>query len=341
MKPPARTPVKLDEIVAPIQEDLRRVERVLHEGVRSVAPLISEVGSYTFDGGGKRVRPVLVLLAARLCGYRGPRAIQVAAAAECLHTATLTHDDVVDGAEMRRGRPSVNAQFGTRLAILMGDFLLAQSSSLLVADGNADILAIYADSIRKMAEGEVIQLMRSFDPEIPESVYLDVIGRKTASSIAAAAEAGSILGGVTLSERRSLREYGWQVGLALQLVDDAIDYLSSGDELGKSRFTDVAEGKVTLPLLLTLKRCSAAERGEITAIIKSLAAASAAGQAPPEREQVERVAELVSRHRGAELALERASECSDAANASIEAFVDCEAKQALCELARFVVTRRT
>ena len=187
MKPPA----KLDEIVAPIHDDLQQVERALRESVRSVAPLLSEVGDYTFAAGGKRVRPILVLLAARLCGYRGPRAIQVAAAAECLHTATLTHDDVVDGAELRRGRPSVNAQFGTRLAILVGDFLLAQSSSLLVADGNPDILAIYADSIRKMAEGEVLQLMRSFDPGIPESVYLDVIGRKTATSIAAAAEAGS------------------------------------------------------------------------------------------------------------------------------------------------------
>ena len=271
MKPPA----KLDEIVAPIQEDLRQVERALRESVRSVAPLLSEVGDYTFAAGGKRVRPILVLLAARLCGYRGPRAIQVAAAAECLHTATLTHDDVVDGADLRRGRPSVNAQFGTRLAILVGNFLLAQSSSLLVADGNPDILAIYADSIRKMAEGEVLQLMRSFDPGIPESVYLDVIGRKTATSIAAAAEAGSILGGVTLSERRALREYGWQVGLAFQLVDDALDYLSSGEELGKAQLTDLSEGKVTLPLLLTLKNCSGAERDEIEAAVKSFAIASA------------------------------------------------------------------
>lgn len=335
MKPPA----KLDEIVAPIHDDLQQVERALRESVRSVAPLLSEVGGYTFDAGGKRVRPVLVLLAARLCGYRGPRAIQVAAAAECLHTATLTHDDVVDGADLRRGRPSVNARFGTRLAILVGDFLLAQSSSLLVADGNQDILAIYADSIRKMAEGEVLQLMRSFDPGIPESVYLDVIGRKTATSIAAAAEAGSILGGVTLSERRAVREYGWQVGLAFQLVDDALDYLSSGEELGKAQLTDLAEGKVTLPLLLTLKQCSGAERVEIESAVKSFAVASQEEAADPER--IARVAELVARHRGAEGAQERARQCVESAVASIDPFVDCEAKQALCELAWFVLTRRT
>jgi octaprenyl-diphosphate synthase len=331
-----KPPVKLDEIVAPIADDLAQVERVLRESVRSVAPLLSEVGDYTFDAGGKRVRPMLVLLAARLCGYRGPRAIQVAAAAECLHTATLTHDDVVDGADLRRGRPSVNAQFGTRLAILVGDFLLAQSSSLLVADGNQDILAIYADSIRKMAEGEVLQLMRSFDPGIPESVYLDVIGRKTATSIAAAAEAGSILGGVTLSERRAVRDYGWQVGLAFQLVDDALDYLSSGEELGKAQLTDLSEGKVTLPLLLTLKRGSSAERDEIEAALKSFSY-----DEEPDPERVARVAELVARHRGAEAAQQRAHECVEAAVASIDPFVDCEAKYALCELARFVVTRRT
>ncbi len=336
-----KSPAKLEQIVTPIQEDLRQVERVLREGVRSVAPLLSEAGDYTFAAGGKRVRPILVLLTARLCGYRGPRAIQVAAAAECLHTATLTHDDVVDGADLRRGRPSVNAQFGTRLAILVGDFLLAQSSSLLVADGNADILAIYADSIRQMAEGEVLQLMRSFDPEIPESVYLDVIGRKTATSIAAAAEAGSILGGVTLSERRAVREYGWQVGLAFQLVDDALDYLSTGEELGKAHLTDLSEGKVTLPLLITLKRCSASERAEIQAAIKAFAAATArAGEEPPDPSQLSRVAELVAQHRGAELVQDRARECAESAIQSIDPFVDCEARRALSELARFVVSRR-
>ena len=142
---------KLDEITASIAEDLTRVERALSEGMRSVAPLITEIGAYTFEGGGKRIRPVLVLLSARLAGYRGPRAIQVGAAAEFLHTATLVHDDVVDGAQTRRGQPSVNAQFGLRLAILVGDFLLATSSAMLVEDGNNEILAAYSDTIRRMA----------------------------------------------------------------------------------------------------------------------------------------------------------------------------------------------
>ena len=199
---------KLDEITASIAEDLTRVERALSEGMRSVAPLITEIGAYTFEGGGKRIRPVLVLLSARLAGYRGPRAIQVGAAAEFLHTATLVHDDVVDGAQTRRGQPSVNAQFGLRLAILVGDFLLATSSAMLVEDGNNEILAAYSDTIRRMAEGEVLQLTSSFDPDVSEARYLDVIGRKTATLLATAAESGALLGGVTRSERRAVREYG-------------------------------------------------------------------------------------------------------------------------------------
>ncbi len=332
--------LQLDDITAPIGEDLLSVERELHYAMRSAAPLISESGDYTLDGGGKRVRPMLVVLAARLCGYRGPRAVQVAAAAEILHTATLVHDDVVDGATTRRGRPSVNAHFGTRLAILLGDFLLATSSHMLVEDGDLDILGAYSDTIRVMAEGEVLQLAHSFDPEIPESIYLDVIGRKTATLLATAAESGAILGSVTRSERRAVREYGWQFGLAFQLVDDALDYVGDGAELGKAPFTDLAEGKVTLPLLLTLKRCSVAERDYITSVLKTLTRCAETGDAP-DRDEMARVAESVKRWNGAETALQRADGRASAARVRIETFVDCEAKRALDALTYFVVRRRS
>ena len=332
--------LQLDDITAPIGEDLISVERVLHYAMRSAAPLISESGDYTLDGGGKRVRPILVVLAARLCGYRGPRAVQVAAAAEILHTATLVHDDVVDGAETRRGRPSVNAHFGTRLAILLGDFLLATSSQMLVEDGDLDILGAYSDTIRVMAEGEVLQLTNSFDPEIAESLYFDVIGRKTATLLATAAESGAILGGVTRSERRAVREYGWQFGLAFQLVDDALDYASTGAELGKAPLTDLAEGKVTLPLLATLKRCSVGERNDISARIKSFALASQQRE-DPEAESLQQVAESVKRHRGVEVTIDRARRCAALAQAQIEPFVDGDARHALVALTEFVVSRRS
>jgi octaprenyl-diphosphate synthase len=335
-----KPPRKLEEIVAPVSEELRQVEHLLRDGTRSVASLINEAGHYTFAGGGKRIRPALVLLASRLCGYRGPRAIQLATAVELLHAATLVHDDVVDDSPVRRGRPSVNAKFGTKLAILVGDFLYAQSSQMVVEDGNPDLLAMLADAILRMAEGEVLQLSRSFDPALPESLYLDVIGRKTATLMAAATESGAIIAGVTRSERRAVREYGWQLGLAFQLADDVLDYVGSGEELGKLTLTDLREGKVTLPLLLTLKRCTVAEGEEISAAIKDLALASVDDEGEPDPDQLQRVLALVERYRGVELTLARARECIELALFNVEPFEECEAKQALRELAEFVVVRR-
>jgi octaprenyl-diphosphate synthase len=328
----------LDRIITFLRDDLEQVERVMREGMRSVAPVIPTIGAHTFGSGGKRIRPVMVLLAARLCGYRGPRAIQIAAAAEYLHSASLLHDDVVDGAETRRGRPSVNAQFGSKLAILVGDFLYARTCQTLVEDGDPDILAAFAESIRAMAEGEVLQLTRSFDPEMSESTYLEVIGGKTSSLLAAAAEAGAILGGVTRSERRAVRDYGWQLGLAFQLVDDALDYAGSAEDLGKAPLTDVSEGKLTLPLIATLKRCSTAERDAVSSLLKSFALQSAVGKVP-DRDEVLRVADCVKRHHGVQSALARAQQLCSQARERIEPFVDCEAKQAMLALADFVVDR--
>jgi octaprenyl-diphosphate synthase len=330
--------MRLDSITALVQDDLQQVERLLREGMRSVAPLIPEVGEHAFASGGKRVRPLLVLLCARLCGYRGPRAVQVASAVEFLHTATLMHDDVVDGATLRRGRPSVNARWGDRAAILVGDFLYARASQTLVEDGNPDVLWIYANAIRMMSEGEVMQLERSFEPEIGEAVYLDVIGQKTSSLLATAAESGAILGGVTRAERNAVREYGWQVGLAFQIVDDALDYVGDGAELGKAPLTDLAEGKVTLPLILALKRCSGAERALVSASLKGIAKASLAGDAASTAD-IASVAAVVARHRGAELSLERARECAARARAQIAPFAECDAQRALFDLADFVVQR--
>ena len=330
----------LDRIIAFLREDLEQVERVMRAGMRSVAPVIPTIGEHTFGSGGKRIRPVMVLLAARLCGYRGPRAIQIAAAAEYLHSASLLHDDVVDGAETRRGRPSVNARFGSKLAILVGDFLYARTCQTLVEDGDPDILAAFSESIRAMAEGEVLQLTRSFDPEMSEATYLEVIGGKTSSLLAAAAEAGAILGGVTRSERRAVREYGWQLGLAFQLVDDALDYAGSEQDLGKAPLTDVSEGKLTLPLIATLKRCGTGERDAISSLLKDFALHSASGRTP-DREAVLRVADTVKRHHGVESALSRAQQLGAQARAQIEPFVDCEAKHAMLALADFVVGRHS
>ena len=222
-----------------------------------------DLGDHVLASGGKRIRPVLVLLCSELCGYSGPRCVQVAAAVELLHTATLLHDDVVDLSELRRGRPSANAIWGNRRAVLGGDFFYARASSMIVEDGNLDILWIFADTIRSMAEGELLQLEHSFDATVTEAHYFSVIERKSAVLLSAACEAGAILGGVTRGERRKLAEFGREAGLAFQLRDDALDYEAGQDVLGKRPLTDIREGKVTLPLLLALKRCTPAERGAV------------------------------------------------------------------------------
>lgn len=335
MKPSAL----FDAIVTPLRDDLLQVERVLRESMRSVVTLIPQVAEHTFDGGGKRIRPILVLLAARLCGYQGPRAVLLASCVEFLHSASLLHDDVIDGAAQRRGRPSVNARFGERQAILVGDYMYARACQMIVEDGDIEILSTYAESLRQMAEGQLLELSKSFDPDVSEAVYMEVIGSKTSSLLAAAAESGGILGGVTRPERRALWEFGWELGLAFQLVDDALDYVGKGEALGKLPLQDVSEGKITLPLLATLKRCSVGERDAIIATLKGLSQSAAAGRATPERAELELVADAVRRSKGPELTLAKAVQHAHEARTRIEPFVDCEAKRALFTLTEFVVQR--
>jgi octaprenyl-diphosphate synthase len=333
-------PPSLDSALSFLQDDLRQVERALVDGTASIASLIPEVAEYTLGGGGKRIRPVLVLLGARLFGYAGPRAIQIAAAAEWLHSASLLHDDVVDGAQIRRGRASAAAVYGARQAVLVGDFLYAILCRTIVEDGNRAILARFAETIGHMAEGEVLQLTRSFTPELDEATALEVIGRKTSSLLATSVESGAILGGAKPDEQRALREYGWQLGLAFQLVDDALDYTGTSAELGKQPLTDLAEGKVTLPLLLALKNCTPAERTELSAQIAAFSLAAASGGTPVESD-LERVAAVVERHGGAARTLARARALVDDAVTRLEPFDDGPPRRALSLLARFVVERRS
>src|SRR5262245_57728782 len=290
------------EALSRMAEDLGLVEQAMREQLASASPFVGALGDHVLGSGGKRIRPALLLLAADLCGYTGPRRIQVAAAVELLHTATLLHDDVVDLSPLRRGQPSANALWGNRRAVLGGDFLYARASSMIVEDGDLDILWIFANTIRSMAEGELLQLERSFDPSITEAHYYAVIERKSAVLLSAACEAGSILGGVTRAERRRLAEYGRELGLAFQLRDDALDYEDREADLGKRPYDDLREGKVTLPLLLALKRCTAAERDSIAAVLKAVAHAGSGAAAEidlaPAREAVERyrgVADTVRR----------------------------------------------
>ena len=333
----------LDALAGP----LGQVERAMREQLAGDGALIGLIGDHVLGSGGKRLRPALLLLAAELCGYTGPRRVNVGAAVELLHTATLLHDDVVDLAELRRGRASANAVWGNRRAILVGDFLYARASSMIVEDGDLEILGIFSNTIRLMAEGELLQLERSFDPTITEAHYYQVIDRKSAELLSAACDAGAILAGVTRAERRLLAEFGRQVGLAFQIRDDALDYSAAAPELGKLPCADLREGKVTLPLLLALKRCTAAERDGAGALLKTAgrraALLSAEGVNDPQQvlpdEDLAPVQDLVRRYRGVEDADRRAREHVTRAASAIAPFPDGDAKRALLEAAEFAVAR--
>jgi octaprenyl-diphosphate synthase len=325
-----------------ISDGLQLVEHAMREQLVADSELVAALGDHVLSSGGKRLRPALLLLAAELCGYTGPRRIQVAAAVELLHTATLLHDDVVDFARLRRGRPSANAVWDNRRAVLAGDFFYARASSMIVEDGSLEILEIFANTIRLMADGELLQLQRSFDSTVTEAYYYRVIDRKSATLLSAACEAGAILGGVTRAERRRLAEFGRELGLAFQLRDDALDYEAGEEELGKQPYTDVREGKVTLPLLLTLKRSTVAEREQIFGVLKSAAALAdtpPGGDAAAPGLDLAPVLELVDRYRGVEDTVRRAREHIDRAEAAIAAFPDITAKRSLLSCAAFSVSR--
>jgi octaprenyl-diphosphate synthase len=344
MTQPSTASGDFSESVERVSAGLRLVERSMHEQLQSDSGLVGLMGEHVLGSGGKRIRPALLLLAAELCGYTGSRTIQVGAAVELLHTATLLHDDVVDFSELRRGRPSANALWGNRRAVLSGDFFYARASAMIVEDGDLDILWIFANTIRSMAEGELLQLERSYDPTITESHYFGVIERKSAVLLSAATEAGAILGGVTRAERRRLADFGRELGLAFQLRDDALDYEAGEAELGKPPHTDIREGKVTLPLLLTLKRCEPAERERIATLLKSAARLAEISLSAPDDGSLEKLdvgpaLELIARYRGVEDTVRRAEEHAAKAAAAIAPFADCRPKADLLAAAAFSVQR--
>jgi octaprenyl-diphosphate synthase len=321
-------------------EELELVERAMHEQLVSSSELACVLGEHVLGSGGKRMRPALLLLVAELCDYTGPRRIQLGAAIELLHTATLLHDDVVDLSQMRRGRPSANALWGNRRAVLAGDFFYARASAMIVEDGDMDILWVFADTIKNMAEGELMQLARSFDPTVTEAHYFSVIEHKSAVLLKAACEVGAISGRVTRAERRKLAEFGREVGLAFQLRDDALDYEAAEVDLGKRPQDDLREGKITLPLLLALKRCRPAEREAIGGLLKSAARLAIGEDLTPDAElDLEPALSAVRRYRGVEDTVRRAGEHACRAADALAPFSDCRAKRDLLAAAEFAVNR--
>lgn len=235
-----------------IGADMAAVDHALRSALDSDVLLIRQVAEYIIGGGGKRLRPALLLLAAGACGYRGEQHYTLAAVIEMIHTATLLHDDVVDESGQRRGRATANAAFGNAASVLVGDFLYSRAFQLMVKVDRMPVLRILADATNVIAEGEVLQLMNSGNPDVDESAYLDVIRRKTAKLFEAAARLGAVLGASDQVREESLARYGMHLGTAFQIMDDVLDYSGDAGAIGKNLGDDLAEGKMTLPLIRAL-----------------------------------------------------------------------------------------
>lgn len=248
---------RLNELLA---DDVAAADRVIHEGLASCVPLIPRLSSYLIDAGGKRIRPLLMLACARLCGFPDPAPAGIAAGIEYIHTATLLHDDVVDDSDIRRGQDSAKALWGNKASVLVGDFLIARAFELMVDAGNAEVLRILSRASAVIAEGEVMQLTATRNLATTESHYMAIIRGKTAALFAAACEAGAAVAGADAGTQAALAEFGLALGLAFQLTDDVLDYAAGEGPLGKPGGNDFAEGKLTLPVILALERADDAER---------------------------------------------------------------------------------
>jgi octaprenyl-diphosphate synthase len=243
-----------------VQDDFRAVDELITSNLSSDVPLVEEISAYLINAGGKRLRPLLVLLCSLACGYNGRDHIKLAAVIEFLHTAMLLHDDVVDASDLRRGRKTVNAAWGNPPSVLVGDFLHSRAFEMMVEIGNMKVMQILSRATNIIAEGEVQQLANIRNPETTESAYLETISRKTAMLFQAAAHSGAVLAGANETTEEALRDYGLHLGISFQLVDDQLDYLGNTAELGKNVGDDLAEGKVTLPLIIAMRNGNAEQK---------------------------------------------------------------------------------
>jgi octaprenyl-diphosphate synthase len=244
----------LTQIFAPVRDELARVEREFARHLESRIDVIPEMGRYIQMSGGKRVRPAVLLLAARLCGYTGDRAVLNAAVVEFIHSATLVHDDIIDGAETRRGRLAAHSRWGNDITVLLGDYLYIRSMAMALTQDTLEVVRLLCDVTLQMIEGELYQLTKTGDARITEEEHFEIIRRKTAHLFSGCAEIGGLLGKCSAEQRVALREYGFNLGVVFQIVDDVLDYTADEHALGKPIGGDLREGKVTLPVILLIQR---------------------------------------------------------------------------------------
>ena len=330
MATPALEGLLKERVSALVGADLDAVEIEIRRELDSPVTLIQEMGGYIAGAGGKRLRPLLLLLAARLAGARGERPVRLACVVELLHTATLIHDDVVDQAPLRRGRPSANAQWGDDASVLVGDHLYSKSFDLLVRDNDRAVMETLARATVSMTEAEVFQLERKRSGITTEADYARIITQKTASFISACCRIGGLLGDLSGDQLEALTRYGLDIGVAFQISDDSLDFVADQDRLGKAIGADLREGKRTLPLIAMLERARPPEAERVREVLRRRSLGP---------EEIEEIRRLVLEHDGVDYARTRAHAYAGAAKRDLEAFPPSEERDVLALVADFVVDR--
>jgi len=320
----------LAQIFEPIRDDLERVEHEFARHIQSRVALIPEMGKYIQKSGGKRVRPAVLLMAARLGGYTGERAVLNASVVEFIHTATLVHDDIIDGADVRRGRLAVHSRWGNDITVLLGDYLYIKSMAMALTQDSLEIVRLLCDVTLRMIEGELYQLTKTGDVEISEEEHFEIIRRKTAYLFGGCAQIGGVLGGVTKDQELALREFGFNLGVAFQLVDDLLDYTADETALGKPVGGDLREGKVTLPIIYLLQRGGDAAGRLIRDVVAERSVT---------KDQWRDITRMLREQRAPDLAYEKATEYANRAKASLDLFPATRERDALKALADYVLAR--
>ncbi|HYG98819.1 MAG TPA: polyprenyl synthetase family protein [Terriglobales bacterium] len=329
MNTPATANAK--EIFDLLRDDLAAIEQEFGRDTVSNVKVITEIGEYLRGGGGKRIRPALLLLAAKLFGKNGPNSIRLGAVVEIIHTATLVHDDIIDEADTRRGRPAANTQWGNSKCVLAGDWLYMQAFAVAVQERNFRVLDILIALTQQMVEGELLQ-METLGKLVSEREYLDLIYRKTACLFSVCVRLGGILGGATEEQEKALATYGRNLGLAFQIVDDVLDLTASEEVLGKPVASDLREGKVTAAVIHALQRCTPDERNTIETVLGERAFRSVTH---------EEILAILSRYGSVDAALGRANEYARDAVQALSQFEDSDIKRALLWMPEFVVARNS
>lgn len=322
--------MKIQDVFSAYKDDLQRVEKCIDDHVNSEIKLIPEIAHHLIDSGGKRFRPLLLLISSGICGYKGEHRFPMATVMEFIHTATLLHDDVIDQASIRRGKTSANQIFGNSVSILVGDFLCFKAFMLMSTTGNNDIFSLVSRMGNIMSEGEVFQLTKCGDVNMSSEEYLSIIEKKTAILISSSCAAGAILGSAPREKIDALAGFGLNAGMAFQITDDVLDYTAQGKEFGKSIGKDLEEGKITLPLIFALKQSTEEEKNIIKEIIT---------RKKSSRKAAREILKLIKKYNGIDFSLQTAAQYISNAKSQLSIFSDCPEKDRLNAVAEYILSR--